>query len=768
MKIPNPFQANDWDIATFFRLIAVLQLSTWILIGLDAVGLRIPILREAVVLLYLLFVPGILLLRVFRLHQLHHIETVVYTLGLSVASLMLTGLFMNVVYTRFISATPLSLLPFIVTISAVVVGLCLLSYARDRGFQAPTAIDIRMFSSPAPVVLLLLPFVSIFGAYAFNVTGTSVGTVITLLAVAALILVCGFTNYIPKRYYGIAVLAVAVALLLHSALVTNHLWGFDVQNEYDVAHFVQSNGVWGSPPQLNADSLNLNSMLSIVMLAPLLSIATGIDLTWVLKLIFPLLFAVVPLALFRLYEKQTTHRIALFGVFYFMVTFSFYTEMVVMARQEIAELFLVLFLLVLVDKEMERTPRFALFGLFGFSLIASHYALTYIFLFCLILAWLILAFSRRYDVSALRHLGARNATGDRHTRTFRKPKLLRTTSTGISVVLVAGLGLITLLWYRFANNSKSLDILISIFNRTLAYIGIRTPLLSESGVNASNPILEVPKTAGRGLDTTGLQTLLVQQLPMHEVTKYLILAALIVSVLGIFFAYRERQRLRLAPPFVAFSVASVVLLLICLVAPYFASSLNISRFYHITQIELGVFLVIGFVGIFNLVKAPPRTASVNTLSRLPIKALACFTVILLLFNVGLVYVAAGELTNSATVLALDKNVDYSKFNDQETTAAGWLGGHSSGSEIYTDFFRFYAIYIIDRNHARHLPLGGSWATLPPGSYTYLGTPNVQNSKLVLDANSVTSSTVEVDSRYFVGGRSAIYSNGGAQVYLNTA
>jgi len=52
-----------------------------------------------------------------------------------------------------------------------------------------------------------------------------------------------------------------------------------------------------------------------------------------------------------------------------MVTFSFYTEMLALARQELAELFLVMLLLLIVDRRMDRTPRVALFGLFGLSLI---------------------------------------------------------------------------------------------------------------------------------------------------------------------------------------------------------------------------------------------------------------------------------------------------------------------------------------------------------------------------------------------------------------
>jgi uncharacterized membrane protein len=437
MKFKNPLEANDWDIVRFLELIASLQLVVWIVLALDAVGLHIPLLREVVVLVYLLFVPGIILLRVLGLHELNQIEGLLYAIGLSLATVMLTGLFINVVYPPFITARPLSLLPFMATMTAVVAVLCVACYWRDRDYARPTAFDTQALTSPLVLVLALLPFVSIFGAYAFNVSGTSVGTIITLLCVAVVIAVCGFTNWVPKRYYGFLILVVSIALLLHSALITNYLWGFDIRTEQDVAQFVAGNGVWGAAPSVTQDSMNLNSMLSIAMLTPLLSIATGMSVTWVLKLVVPLLFALVPLGLYRLYEKQSTHRIALFAVFYFMVVFSFYTEMLAMARQAIAEFFLVALLLLIVDKEMDRAHRYALFSVFAFSLIVSHYALTYIFLFCFILAWLILALARRLDVGALLRRMTRSAENGSSVRAFRRSKPLRK-SKCVNAALVVG------------------------------------------------------------------------------------------------------------------------------------------------------------------------------------------------------------------------------------------------------------------------------------------------------------------------------------------
>jgi len=36
----------------------------------------------------------------------------------------------------------------------------------------------------------------------------------------------------------------AIALLLYNALITNYIWGLDIQSEYTAAQLVISNGFW--------------------------------------------------------------------------------------------------------------------------------------------------------------------------------------------------------------------------------------------------------------------------------------------------------------------------------------------------------------------------------------------------------------------------------------------------------------------------------------------------------------------------------------------
>ena len=64
---------NDWEIKKFLSVILSIQLALWGVIGLDAMGIQIPIIRQLIGFIYLTFVPGILILRILKLHNLGNI-----------------------------------------------------------------------------------------------------------------------------------------------------------------------------------------------------------------------------------------------------------------------------------------------------------------------------------------------------------------------------------------------------------------------------------------------------------------------------------------------------------------------------------------------------------------------------------------------------------------------------------------------------------------------------------------------------------------------
>jgi uncharacterized membrane protein len=98
----------------------------------------------------------------------------------------------------------------------------------------------------------------------------------------------------------------------------------------------------------------------------------------------------VPLGLYYVYSKQTGPKIAFYATFFFMLLFTFYTEMLSLARQQVAELFLVLLLMVLISDNLNKTKKSFLAVIFGLSIVISHYGLTYVMMIILLLSGIIL------------------------------------------------------------------------------------------------------------------------------------------------------------------------------------------------------------------------------------------------------------------------------------------------------------------------------------------------------------------------------------------
>ena len=61
--------ANDWEIKKCLRLLLVILLATLGLVGLAGLGFYIPVLRQIVGFVFLTFVPGILILRILKIHN---------------------------------------------------------------------------------------------------------------------------------------------------------------------------------------------------------------------------------------------------------------------------------------------------------------------------------------------------------------------------------------------------------------------------------------------------------------------------------------------------------------------------------------------------------------------------------------------------------------------------------------------------------------------------------------------------------------------------
>ena len=742
MQLNNPFQMNNWEIRKFLKVVLAIQLALWGAISLDFVGIQIPILRQLIGFIYLTFVPGIIILRILKLHKLGNIETLLYTVGLSIATLMFTGLFMNTFYPLFGISGPISIVPLIITISVVVLVLCILCYVRDQDFSDSSFIDVGNVLSPPALFLCLVPFLAIFGTYLVNFHHNNIILMFLIVILAIIAILIAFDKFIPKDLYPLAVFVIAISLLYHSSLISMYLWGRDIHIECYLSNLVMWNSCWDS-----TIPLTYNAMLSIVMFAPIFSNICGMSLTWVFKIIYPLVFALVPLGLYRVFQKQTNDKIAFLSCFFFMSVSTFYRDALQVARQEIAELFFVLLILSMIDKNMDKMKRSFLFIVFGISLTVSHYGTSYIYMFCLISAWLILIFM---DSPAAQKLGDNFHAkfGRKREKPANNPNSLKVDRT-ISSTFVLRFITFTLAWYMYVSASAAFDVIVRIGNH-----------MATNTFELFNPE-----------EVQALHMIGMTMSPLHSITKYLHLITMFFISIGILALLLKRSGVKFEKEFSAFSLMFFMICLVSLVTPYTSTAIGTDRAYHITLFFLAPFCVIGCITIFKMMSRVVRASWTDQSVRSSLKVLSVFLAIFLLFNTGLVYEVAKD---NPTSISLNTTITHPRFhfNDEEAYGAQWLVNMAENeSEIYAGDFERLILYDFVRDKYKVIKFHNETKRVSHNSYIFMGLLNVRDDEVVVlrreakcffrDYPKLSNSTFYNKVIIYAN---KIYANGGAQVY----
>jgi len=265
----------------------------------------------------LIFLPGFVLLGLFKLKNIHWLEGVLYIIGLSLAFDIVIGLAINF-------------------------GLPLL------GFINPI--------SSFPVTLVWAIITIVFAVLIFKYHDRLIQP-----------------YYFKFSWWGLAPLLiylVSVFFIYQMTLPTANLMGSDIHMEYYYAKQTLLNGYWdvSSPSPVN-------TCLPITILIPIVSILTKIDIMTIFKVVQPLVFALLPLVLYRIYRLQFGQTVAILATVFFITLPTFTMDMVQLIRQQYAMLFFALVALILVDRRFGLYVKSILGVLFGIGVIASHYGL---------------------------------------------------------------------------------------------------------------------------------------------------------------------------------------------------------------------------------------------------------------------------------------------------------------------------------------------------------------------------------------------------------
>lgn len=541
-------RARNWKSKDFFIYVLTIQILLYIVMAIN-----VPIARQVIGFLYLTFIPGMIILKLLKLQNLDWTETILFSVGLSLAFSMITGLLINELSPLIGLSAPLSEVPLIVVISGILLLLSFFAFLRRKDYRFPVSGSLKL--SPFALIFVCLPLLGVFGAMAVNAFGNNLILLLMIITVSVLVVLSTFSEkLLPPKFYPLALLMIAIALLFHTSLITNHINGYDIQNEYYLFKLTRDNSRWDSTFSVSnyPEYARYNAMLSITILPTIYSVILNMDETWILKIVYPLIFSFVSLGLYKLFQMRVRRKVAFLSTFFFMSFNVFFTEILGLARQMVAELFFVLLFFILLNKKMDFTSKTICFVIFSIALTVSHYATSYIFMFLIFFTWL--------------------------SSFFLKNRIGK-----IKTSMVALFFVITFSWYIYVSASEPFDAIISMGNnifRTLT-IDFFNPA-SRGQLVLRGMGLESPQSFG------------------HLISRIFAYATQFFILIGFITLLTKRKKTSDQGYLVILSL-NMALLVMGIVLPNFAISLQMTRLYHIVLVFLAPLCILGGEAFFKFI-----------------------------------------------------------------------------------------------------------------------------------------------------------------------
>jgi len=780
---------NDWEIKKCLGLSLAISLAVLGLIGLTRIGFDIPVLRQIIGFVFLTFVPGILILRILKIHNTGIIECLVYSVGLSLAFVMFSGAFINFVFPSMGISNPISLMPVATTFAVFTLILMAVAYMRDRAFIGPDETAPGKNPRLSSVLFLtLLLLLTILGVALIDAYQNNTVLLIVILLIAAVIGLAVFGKFIEPRVYPLAIFTIGLCLLYQTTLISPYLIGSDIHSEYYFYRLVADSGFWDASM---ADTVN--SCLSIVILAPVYSLLLNIDGVWMFKAIYPLFFSLVPLILFHIFSQQMSYKKAFLAAFFFVAVPTFSLEMIGTCRQQIAELFFALLILLLVDRKLNWGPKLALAVMFAMSMVVSHYALGFIG-FCYMGLFLPTVFIIKSGVfeKAWGWL-ARKLGGSPRSLTVPKALPAKVLIAVVVIYFVCGF-----VWYGTIAEGANLKLMSGLWSAQTSTVvrGVgelvpeRTepsPGTTEPSVGPAEPTKPTKPAkpppsffqfgqradmvrAALGLDFAQVSP----QGKGFRILQYITQLFLIIGCLRLIF---RPKHLRFTAEYVALNVTSVLLILACIFVPFFANALNTTRWYHIALITLAPFCILGgeaiWLGVSSLwhkLRRGTKASEFAEDSQGYLKFLVLAVLIpYFLFTSGFIYEVTGQkvtdeidapysIALSSHRLALTGNLYW-----QDEAAADWLGPHLRDDSI-VQADSAGCLFLFGRPEFRHRIT--SLIELREGMYAFLTSWNIEKQEISVNRGvglRLSISFDELGLHDIIESKNRIYNNGGAQV-----
>jgi len=320
----------------------------------------------------LLTTPGVILLRALRVPGSAIASFPVYVPCASLVVLSGSALAVNLIGPAIGITAPLRPWPMVAGLELV----CLILLAVSVNAPPDVAIPWHQLPRPGRTALpLVLPVLAAAGALRLN-TGHGNGVALTALAVCVLTTIALFA-YAPKldaALLAVTLYAVGLAMLWSFSLRGASVYGFDISDEYYVLQHTVAAGIWtpGHPDNAYA------ALLSTTVLPAELHAVTGVSDLLVLKVVYPAISALIPVAVFYLARRILSPRWAFAAGALIITQAGFGQEIPAIARQEIALVVFTALVAAMLETKLRWRIQWPLMLSFALTMVVSHYTTTYV------------------------------------------------------------------------------------------------------------------------------------------------------------------------------------------------------------------------------------------------------------------------------------------------------------------------------------------------------------------------------------------------------
>jgi uncharacterized membrane protein len=647
--------------------------------GLALIALLTPLRSlwpvEVVVVLLLLIVPGVALLRVLRIDGLTVAAQPVYVPAASMLVLFGSGLAVDLVGPLIGISQPLRAAPILVSLLIV----CAALLAGSRNAPAETDIPWGSLSHPVQVAWpLLIPLLSAWGALRLNSGHTAhVADLAVLVVIVAVIVTFLLAPRCNNSLLVIIVFATSLAMMWSFALRGSLVYGFDISSEYYSLSQTVTSGIWHVSHPNDA----YGAMLSLTIFPAQLHALSGISALMIFKLVFPVIGAFFPVAVFSLARRALDGRWAFMAAALVIMQQTFFQQLPALARQEIAMVLFAALMCAVLDSGLTLRARWIFVCLLSTGMVLAHYSTAY-----LAIPLLAIAAVMQWGASWLRPMpriagvaliacvvstaGAAIWYGSLTHSTSNMSQFVQAAEgQGLNLLPNSGANVVA----TYLQGESNTALTPAQYQSMIAsQYKVEDPFISPLP-NAGQPQYALkaasdpnpPVTFTLGANGLNLGDLLIQQLLN-------VLAAVAAAVMAL-----RRKAPLIARQIGLLGLAGIVLLILVRVSGTIAEEYNPQRAF----LQLLIVLAIGICWLFQLIGA--RYARTRT-AILAIGGATLGVYMLGTTGLGAVAVGGGTASNLA-----NSGVDYQEFvmNSQDLAAASWVNQNAPiGQFIYADHY----------------------------------------------------------------------------------